>query len=178
MNKINFFQNIHLDPTSDLYKQWLNPPIDVYLNIYVFNLKNPVEFQNGEKPFLEEIGPFVFREYVIKENIVDNMNYTISYKEKKQYYFIQEKSLYELDYPITTLNMGPIAIINGVKYSNNIVHDAVNLALQLTGDTLLVDKMPARDLLFGYKDKFLVQLKKILPNLVPTDTVGLFIQVT
>lgn len=140
-------------------------------------MKNPIEFQSGEKPIFEEIGPFVFREYVIKENLVDNMNYTISYKEKKQYYFLEEKSLYELDYPITTLNMGPIAIINGVKYSSNIVHNAVNFALQLTGDTLLVNKMPARDLLFGYKDNFLVQLKKILPNLVPTDTVGLFIQV-
>lgn len=105
------------------------------------------------------------------------MNYTISYKEKKQYYFLQDKSPYEFDYPITTLNMGPITVINGVKYATNLVHDGVNLALQLTGDTLLVEKMPAKDLLFGYKDKFLVQLKKILPNLVPTDTVGLFIQV-
>lgn len=166
-----------MDQSSDLYKQWLNPPIEVYLSIYVFNLKNPMEFQNGAKPLFEEIGPFVFREYVIKENIVDNMNYTISYKEKKQYYFLQDKSPYEFDYPITTLNMGPITVINGVKHSNNIVHDGINLALQLTGDTLLVDKMPAKDLLFGYKDKFLVQLKKILPSLVPTDTVGLFIQV-
>ncbi|CAF0927586.1 unnamed protein product [Brachionus calyciflorus] len=167
--------NIRLEPSTDLYKQWLSPSIDVYLSIYIFNLKNPSEFQNGSKPLFEEIGPFVFKEIVVKEDLVDNLNYTISYREKKQYYFIQEMSPYEFDYPITTLNMGPITVINGIKYSSKIVQNAVNLALKATGDTLLVEKMPARDLLFGYKDKFLVQLKKVLPNLVPTDTVGLFI---
>ena len=46
---------------------------------------------NGSKPIFEEIGPFVFQEIVTKEQIVDNMNYTISYKEKKQYFFLKKK---------------------------------------------------------------------------------------
>lgn len=176
---IKYFKlkNIKLDPTTDLFKQWLNPPIDVFLSFYIFDLKNPKEFENGQKPMFEEIGPFIFREFITKEDIVDNLNYTITYKERKRYTFVPEMSPYEYDYPITTINMGPITIINAVKYQTNLVHTAVNLALKLTGETLLVTKMPAKDLLFGYKDNFLVQLKKLAPTLVPTDTVGLFVGV-
>lgn len=126
---------------------------------------------------LKQIGPFIFKEYISKEDITDNLNYTITYKERKKYIFVPELSPYELDYPITTLNMGPIAIINMVKYQTKLIHDAVNLAMNLAGETLLVTNMPASQLLFGYKDNFLTQLKKIVPSLVPTDVVGLFTDV-
>ncbi len=66
-----------LVPSSDLYQQWVNPPIDVYLSIYLFNLKNGKDFEKGAKPIFEEVGPFVYKEIVIKDQIVDNQNFTI-----------------------------------------------------------------------------------------------------
>ena len=61
------FKNVKLDPSTDVYKQWLDPPIDVYMNFYLFNLKNGDDVEKkGAKPVFEEIGPFVFKEIVIK----------------------------------------------------------------------------------------------------------------
>lgn len=42
-----------LDPSTLVYQEWLNPPIDIYMSFYVFNLKNPQSFLKGEKPEFE-----------------------------------------------------------------------------------------------------------------------------
>lgn len=49
-------------PDSLLFSIWKNPPLDVYLYVYVFNITNPVEFMSGkEKLRVEEIGPYVYQ---------------------------------------------------------------------------------------------------------------------
>ena len=144
------------------------------MNMYLFNLKNGADFEkNGAKPIFEEIGPFVYKEVITKEDIVDNLNYTITYKERRRYHFLPELSPYEESYPITTINMAPIAVISQIRYTPGIVHRLVNAALTGTGETLLVTK-PASEILFGYKDNFLSFLKTLDKNLVPTEYVGLF----
>ena len=163
-----------------MFSQWINPPLDVYLNFYLFNLKNGDAFQKGAKPEFEEIGPFVFKEIITKEEIVDNLNYTITYKERRRYTFVPEMSPYNDTHPITQINMAPITVINQARYTNSAIHEIVNLALNIIGETLLTTQT-ARDLLFGYEDKFLkevIRLSKIFGiNIVPSDIVGLFIGV-
>nr|CAD7203878.1 unnamed protein product [Timema douglasi] len=46
------------------YEWWKNPPDKVLLRVYVFNITNAVEFQNGtdSKIKLQEVGPYVFLE--------------------------------------------------------------------------------------------------------------------
>lgn len=148
------------------------------MSFYLFDLKNGDGFINGEKPKFEEVGPFVFQEYITKEDIVDNLNYTITYNERRRYRFIPEMSPYELEYNITSLNMAVVAIMSQVKYSANWIHDAVNVALSATKDNSILINKSVNEILFGYEDSFLKQLKKILPKLVPSDIVGLFIGVS
>ncbi|XP_037942188.1 sensory neuron membrane protein 1-like [Teleopsis dalmanni] len=70
MNKMIKSQ-INLKPGSDTRKLWEQFPIAINFSIYVFNLTNPEETQNGGKPILQEIGPFVFEEWKDKYNIED-----------------------------------------------------------------------------------------------------------
>lgn len=163
-----------LVPGTVLYNQWLNPPIDVFMSFYLFNIKNGADFIKGAKPVFEEIGPFVYREYIIKDHLVDNLNFTITYDQVRRYEFIQELSPYEEAYEITTLNMAAVTVISQIKYMPDLVHDAVNFALSITGDNSLLITKSVRDILFGYEDEFLKELKKIAPKLVPTEIVGLF----
>ncbi len=163
-------------PSTDLYKQWLNPPIDVYLNFHIFNLKNPFDFLEGARPVVEEIGPFVYREYIKKDDIVDNLNYTLSYKERKYYKFVPELSPYPESYVITSINMAPVALLDKIKFQPDLVQSLVSGAFKALNETLLVTK-PVNELLFGYKDNLLTFLKKfnvIDGNLIPSEYVGLF----
>jgi hypothetical protein len=39
----------------------METPYPVYLKFYVFHVVNPKAIENGEKPILEEMGPYVYR---------------------------------------------------------------------------------------------------------------------
>lgn len=168
------FKSIKLDPSTDYYKQWVDPPIDVYFNFYLFNLKNPQDFQFGIRPAVEQVGPFVFREYITKHDIVDNLNYTLTYAEKRSYVFVPEKSAFPLNYTITSLNMAVVTIVDQVRFLRPVYQTFIELALQLTGDDTLFVTKTVNEILFGYEDSFLKQMKKYAPELVPSDVVGLF----
>lgn len=164
----------NLKKDGELYKQWVDPPIEVYISFYLYNLKNPVEFEKeGAKPVLEEIGPFVFQEFVFKDNLVDNNNGTLTYKDRREYYFMRNMSVHDQNFKITTLNMAAVVVLDKVKYMNFAIVEAVNLALWLTGETLLITKS-VNEILFGYEDALLHRLKPL--GLVPSDIVGLFIE--
>jgi hypothetical protein len=89
------------------------------------------------------------------------------------YFYLADYSPYPDDYPITTINIAPVAIINTIKSKPKFDHFVIDQALKLSGETLITTQ-PAKDLLFGYKDKFLTALKTIDKKLVPTEYVGLF----
>jgi hypothetical protein len=124
---------------------------------------------------LTEIGPFVYKEVIVKDAIVDNLNYTTTYKERKMYFFLPDLSPYPDDYPITTINIAPVALIYSIRHLPTLGRDFINVILKITGETLVITK-PAKDLLFGYKDNFLSLIKEvpILKNFVPSEYVGLF----
>ena len=58
-NNLNF-QNINLQPGTELREMWSNFPDPVGFKVYLFNVTNPTEIQKGEKPALREVGPYVY----------------------------------------------------------------------------------------------------------------------
>ncbi|XP_078410751.1 scavenger receptor class B member 1 isoform X4 [Cetorhinus maximus] len=84
---------VQIDPDSGLaYTMWRDIPVPLYMSLYLFEVKNPQEILYGEKPVLEERGPYVYREYRWKSNITFHNNYTVSYREYKRYHFCSERS--------------------------------------------------------------------------------------
>ena len=76
-----------------------------------------------------------------------------------------------------------IALINQLRYTSTGLHDIVNFALKLVGETLLTQQTVG-DMLFGYEDKFLKEVFRIakdfgfnITSLIPSDVIGLFIGV-
>jgi hypothetical protein len=105
------------------------------MHVYLYNLKNPEEFEkNGAKPVFEEIGPFIYKETRMKDNIVDNLNYTISYSDRRFYNFLPDISPFQEDHPITTVNMA--AVVRNLNlyrfYSNRnrTVHQNISHTIQ------------------------------------------------
>ena len=40
---------------------WKEIPVPVYLSVYFFNIVNPEEIIQGQKPQVQERGPYVYR---------------------------------------------------------------------------------------------------------------------
>ncbi|KAI8433458.1 hypothetical protein MSG28_015493 [Choristoneura fumiferana] len=75
------------------YSYWQKPGVVRLTKVYIFNVTNPTGFlENGEKPRLAEVGPFVYREDMEKVNIKFHDNDTITYQHNKILRFVPEMS--------------------------------------------------------------------------------------
>ena len=60
---------VKLAPNSQNYDQWKNPTVPIYLSFYMLSIVNPVEVMAGQPPFMQEKGPYSYRENKQKVNI-------------------------------------------------------------------------------------------------------------
>ncbi|KAK2170585.1 hypothetical protein LSH36_2g18026 [Paralvinella palmiformis] len=100
---------------SETYNDWVEPPVPVYMTFWVFDLVNADDFvNNGAKPILKEKGPYTYREYRPKEDIVFSKNDTlVSYREPKTYVFIPDMSVGKENDTFTTVNFPLLPTGNG-----------------------------------------------------------------
>ena len=61
---------IPLVPDSKVTKAWMDPPVRPLLRLYFFNTTNPAGFLRGQKPRLQEVGPYVYEEEWHKVGVI------------------------------------------------------------------------------------------------------------
>lgn len=79
----------------------------MYLDFYFFNWTNPEQINdNSSSPRVVEMGPYRFKETKEKVNITwNNENSTVSYRQLRRWYYVEEESNGNLDDNVTTLNV-------------------------------------------------------------------------
>jgi hypothetical protein len=45
---------------TEAYERWRKMPVALCFNIYLFNVTNPDDVQNGANPVVQEVGPYVY----------------------------------------------------------------------------------------------------------------------
>ncbi|CAH8451988.1 unnamed protein product [Heterobilharzia americana] len=157
-----------------MYPEWLEPSVPVYAQFYFFNLTNPIEFQAGQKPCVQQLGPYTYREKRMKINIsIDNE--LISYREIRQYYFDANLSNgTEMDL-ITGVNLAFISIAAKMNSVPWFIDRIVEQIEKYFHDGLILTKT-VNELLWGYEDEFLKALSKI-GLAIPTTHIGLLMNI-
>lgn len=88
------FENLDLtDTESEGYKNFMAPPVPLYMSFNMYHVVNPEDIKNGSKPILEEIGPFVYREKREKRDPeLSPDGCSITTAQYKSYHFDPEKT--------------------------------------------------------------------------------------
>ncbi|XP_050524851.1 sensory neuron membrane protein 1-like [Daktulosphaira vitifoliae] len=82
-----------LNPSSKMREMWSHPPLAADFKIYLFNVTNYEEANQGGKIVLKEIGPYFYHEWKEKENLVDDADDdTVEFSFKNTFIFDREKS--------------------------------------------------------------------------------------
>ncbi|MFX1446486.1 MAG: hypothetical protein ACFFHV_24095, partial [Promethearchaeota archaeon] len=94
---------------SSAYDEWLSNDYDdapeIIRTFYLWNLTNPNEYLEGDKPNYEEIGPFVFREFNYKYDVEFSDNKEeVTFKKYSNYVQVGGKKVTEVN--ITNINPG------------------------------------------------------------------------
>uniref|UniRef100_A0A3B5MPV2 Scavenger receptor class B member 1 n=1 Tax=Xiphophorus couchianus TaxID=32473 RepID=A0A3B5MPV2_9TELE len=168
-------KNTIIDPKNDLsYTMWKDLPVPFFMSVYFFHVLNPEEILNGEKPMVEQRGPYVYRKQCRKENITFHPNSTVSYREYRRYFFEPSMSVGNESDVITIPNMlvlGAAVMLEDLPY-------ALRLFISATFKTFKEGPFLTKtveELMWGYDSKLVEFLNKYLPGMLPsTGKFGLF----
>ncbi|XP_063775849.1 lysosome membrane protein 2 [Pseudophryne corroboree] len=168
-------QAVVLKNGTDVFKEWIDPSPPIYMQFYFFNVTNPLEVLDGEKPVVDEIGPYTYREYRPKEDIEFLENATeVSAVSPKTYIFEPEKSVGNpgTDF-IRTINIPVVTLLEMTRNSDyfKYIKPIMNAAMKTYNEGMFVTR-PVHELLWGYKDPILSMVHTLMPNI--NDTFGLF----
>ncbi|KAG7305165.1 Sensory neuron membrane protein 2 [Plutella xylostella] len=144
-------KNIQLADGSLMFDKWKKLPMPLTFKVYVFNVTNPDAVDSGERPRLQEVGPFVYKEYREKTILGYGENDTIKYTLKKTFIFDQEASgsLTEDDV-LTVLNFSYMGALLSVFEIMPGLIPMINQALGVMFENLTDPflRVKARDLFF------------------------------
>ena len=54
-----------------MYSYWLDPPVPIFMQFYMFNITNPKEFLEGQRPAVAQSGPYTYRYVKIPDGVAD-----------------------------------------------------------------------------------------------------------
>ncbi|XP_068142956.1 LOW QUALITY PROTEIN: protein peste-like [Drosophila tropicalis] len=169
-----------LSPNTRVYENWKTPPLELNLDIYLYNWTNPEDFGNlSTKPILEQVGPYRFSEKPDKVDINWHPdNSSVSYRKRSFYYFDAEGSNGSLDDEIITLNAVALSAAATAKRWNSVKRGMVDVGLKLYDQQMSVRKSVDELLFTGYND-IMIDMAIAMPVFgddvkVPFDKFGWF----
>ncbi|KAL4004813.1 tudor domain-containing protein 1/4/6/7 [Sarotherodon galilaeus] len=156
---------------TDAFEAWKDPPAYIYMQFYFFNLTNPQEVLDGERPAVVEIGPYTYREYRPMEQIDFQDNGTkVTAVNTKTYIFQRNMSRGPESDLIRTVNIPAMTVMERFK-DNSLEANVISAYMRGTGEGLFTTRTVG-ELLWGYEDGLLKALKVLRPDL--DDVFGLF----
>ncbi|XP_030046438.1 lysosome membrane protein 2 [Microcaecilia unicolor] len=160
-------QDIVLKNATDTFEVWESPPAPIYVQFYFFNLTNPLEVLAGERPIVEEIGPYTYREYRQRTDIQFLVNTTsVSALNPRTYVFEQEKSVGDPHVDlIRTVNVPAVAVMEMAK-ANFWLRTFVEAILKTYQEGFFVTRS-VQELLWGYKDELLTYVHTVKRDVDP-----------
>ncbi|KAK0166886.1 hypothetical protein PV327_004357 [Microctonus hyperodae] len=159
---------------SRAYGWWKEPPVVPRMNIYIYNVTNADEFlNNGAKPILEELGPYIYIQKWDKTNVVFNGNGTVTYNVRKRFVFSEESSGSEDDLVVVP----NVPMLSATSQSRHAAR-FLRLAMASIMDILKIKpfvEVSVGQLLWGYEDPLLKLAKDVVPKeqKLPYDQFGL-----
>ncbi|CAN9504933.1 unnamed protein product [Ophioblennius macclurei] len=156
---------------TDAFEAWRDPPAPIYMQFYFFNLTNPLEVLDGDRPAVVEIGPYTYREFRPMEQVDFQENGTkVAAVNTKTYIFQRNMSRGPESDLIRTVNIPAMTVMEKFK-GDSLFANLISAYMRSQSEGLFVTRTVG-ELLWGYEDGLLKALKVLSPEL--DDVFGLF----
>uniref|UniRef100_A0A8C4RSF7 Platelet glycoprotein 4 n=1 Tax=Erpetoichthys calabaricus TaxID=27687 RepID=A0A8C4RSF7_ERPCA len=163
-----------LENQTTAYENWIKVGGTVYMQIWLFDVKNPVEvILYGLSPTVAQKGPYTYKvRYLPKENITANPNNTISFSVPKEAIFVPEMSIGNEEDKITTLNL--VVAVTPALVPNSVL-SFLNGIIKKQNSTLFQQRT-VKEIVWGYSDPVLKALTNL--SLIKDDMTGVMYPVS
>ncbi|GFS12079.1 scavenger receptor class B member 1 [Elysia marginata] len=158
-------KHMALENGTESFKNWVDPPVPVLFQIYLFDIVNPMEvIKNQAPPVVMEKGPYVYKLHGHKENITYHDNYTVSFREPEGYTYVEELSVGPETDTFTSLNDFFFVLAFSLQNQSALVQNAVSDFFEVMGDSAFITRS-LRDIWWGYDDVVLKKVADFLKSL-------------
>lgn len=163
-----------------LYNLWLKPPLEVFISVYMFNVTNVEAFMSGQdsKLKLVEVGPYVYQEVLENQNVLFNVNKTVTFTPKRSVRFVRERSVGDptID-KIMAPNIPYLGVMSAASDYSIFAIMAVN-ALTKKFNSKPMLELSVHDYLWGYEDPIVHLASKVVPSVIHFERFGLMERVS
>nr|XP_061800635.1 lysosome membrane protein 2-like [Nerophis lumbriciformis] len=159
-------KEIVLKNGTDAFDAWEDPPAPIYMQFYFFNLTNPLEVLVGDRPAVEEIGPYTYREYRQMEEVSFQDNGTkVTAVNTKTYIFQRDMSRGPESELIRTVNIPAVTVME--KFKNEPFYaNLISSYMKDKGEGLFTTRTVGEHL-WGYEDALLKAIHAFKPDVDP-----------
>lgn len=155
---------VKLVPGSEVAEAWMNPPVQPKLKIYYFNVTNPEEYLAGGKIKLEEVGPFVYEEKWVREEVEWlEENTAVKFRMKRSYHHRPDLSSGSLSDQITLPNVPFFGMMNKMRLAGPEVLNSANIFVQTQEpDQRVFETKSVEEVTWGYKHPLVELANQVL----------------
>lgn len=149
---------------SQSFGWWKKPPVIPKISLYIYNVTNADDFlNNGSKPIVDEIGPYVYTESWERKNVQFNENGTVTYNLQKIYQFSEELSAGLEDDVVVVPNIPMLSATSQSKHAARFLRLAMASIMDILKIKPFVE-VSVGQLLWGYEDPLLKLAKDVVPK--------------
>ncbi|XP_075151145.1 protein croquemort-like [Haematobia irritans] len=161
-----------LAPNSFIYNRWAVTPIPLYMKFHLYNWTNPEEVNNPNvKPNFEEFGPYVFKDYKVKEDFDWNdPESLVTFYGLRTWTFEPTMSNGSLDDMITVPHFPTTAASRISRKMHPILRKIVNFALNREGGTMAITYSAIEWLFDGFYDDIFDIVWRLHSPLAPLES--------
>ncbi|XP_049792924.1 lysosome membrane protein 2 isoform X1 [Schistocerca nitens] len=147
---------------SMTFDWWREPPVDPVMSVYIYNVTNADAFlNNGDKPILEELGPFVYIQHWEKVNLEFNDNDTLTFNQRKVFKFDELNSAGSEEDMVVVPNIPMLSATSQSKHAARFLRLAMASIMDILKIKPFVEVSVAQ-LLWGYEDPLLKLAKDVV----------------
>ncbi|XP_028136382.1 scavenger receptor class B member 1-like isoform X2 [Diabrotica virgifera virgifera] len=160
---------------GEIYELWRDPPVELYLRVFLWNITNKDAYMNGtdDKLKMVEVGPYVYRELMLHDNVTFNDNGTLTAIPRHPLVWVPELSEGRREDDLLILpNIALLSIADVVSDRSYFTRIGLNVIIRQTESFPLV-QMTAREFMFGYSSSLMSLGNNFLPNWINFDKLGL-----
>ncbi|XP_047513582.1 lysosome membrane protein 2-like isoform X1 [Pieris napi] len=172
------WEKLNMRPGLPPYDWWSDPPDQVRMRMYVFNVTNHERFLSGadDKINVEEIGPIVYLEKLLHYNITFNDNGTMTYTAKRFLIYLPEENTINLNSTIIIPNLAVLGIASRIHNENFFIRGGFSIMVR-THSAELFAKKTIYQFMWDNQDSVLETTNALAHNMVPTTNMGVLFSI-
>ncbi|RZB77492.1 scavenger receptor class B, member 1-like, partial [Asbolus verrucosus] len=163
-----------LAPGSIFLNLWSEPPYNVFIDAYIFNVTNPEEFlQKKEKLKVNQMGPYVYQEILLNKNATFNDNGTMTFQPRRYLRFRRDLSIGDPEEDrVMSPNIPLLGITASLQKSSGFTNWMVASISKMTGAQSFIN-LTVSEYLWGYDDRLVTLANKAIPSWINFDRFGI-----